>query len=89
MGLTPEEEAQLASLTEKATEVVKPQGIRDVLHFIVSHLGSGPVHDVIHEAIDDIPAEGPSGPAGPAGPAGPPGPAPSETPETADSKESE
>jgi len=72
MPLTPEEEAAFKALSEKATAVVKPSTLRDVLHFLVAHAGSGPVHDDIHAAIDGLDEPGP-GPQGPEGPQGPPG----------------
>ena len=67
MALTPQEEAELEALTTKAAEVEKVRGIKAVLHALIGHAGSGPVHDELHEAVDAIDTVGPPGPAGPPG----------------------
>lgn len=59
MALTPEEENAFKALSEKAAVVDKPSGIKDILHAIISHLGSGPVHDGLHEAVDDLASKNP------------------------------
>lgn len=74
MGLTPEEQEVWNALKAKAEVIEKPKTLADILHKVISFLGTGPVHDELHEAVDEIPepSQGPPGPEGPPGPPGPP-----------------